>query len=173
MEEKKELDYFIEQINFLNLSLEKCMKKIEEEKNKIEKNWKEIEEEKNKIEENGKEIKKVKNEIEENRKEIERIKNEINGINISLTFFNRFPDFQNTENNNDKNEILNELEEVELNELFKNKEEIKCSICLENFSINDKIIYLPCIHYFHSSCIKNWIRIKNRCPICNNIIKFS
>jgi len=73
----------------------------------------------------------------------------------------------------DNNEILNQLEEVELNEQFKNKEEIKCIICLEAFSIGDKISYLPCFHYFHSSCIKNWIKIKNKCPFCNNIIKFS
>ena len=73
--------------------------------------------------------------------------------------------------NND--EILNNLEEVELNEQFKNKEEDKCAICLENFSIGDKVSYLPCLHYFHSTCIKNWIRIKNKCPFCNNIIKLS
>ena len=69
-------------------------------------------------------------------------------------------------------EILNNLEEVELNEQFKNKED-KCAICLEIFSIGDKVSYLPCFHFFHSSCIKNWIRIKNKCPFCNNIIKFS
>ena len=71
------------------------------------------------------------------------------------------------------NEILNKLDEVELNDQFKNKDEDKCVICLEVFSIGDKVSYLPCFHYFHSFCIKNWIRIKNKCPFCNNIFKFS
>ena len=73
--------------------------------------------------------------------------------------------------NNNENEISNKLEEIELNQQFKNKEEIKCAICLEVFAIGDKISYLPCFHFFHSSCIKNWIRIKNKCPFCNNVIK--
>ena len=73
--------------------------------------------------------------------------------------------------NNNENEISNKLEETELNQQFKNKEEEKCAICLEVFSIGDKISYLPCFHFFHSSCIKNWIRIKNKCPFCNNVIK--
>ena len=119
-------------------------------------------------------LEECRKEIEENRKEIERVKNEVKELYTRKPFFNRFSDFlQNNQNNNEKNNILNELEEVELNEIFINKEEIKCVICLENCSINDKISYLPCIHFFHSSCIKNWIRIKDRCPICNNIIKFS
>ena len=91
------------------------------------------------------------------RQEIESMRNELNLLPI----------------NNNENEISNKLEEVELNEKFKNKEEIKCGICLEIFSIGDKISYLPCFHFFHSSCIKSWIRIKNKCPFCKNIINFS
>ena len=91
------------------------------------------------------------------RQEIESMRNELNLLPI----------------NNNENEISNKLEEVELNEQFKNKEEIKCGICLEIFSIGDKISYLPCFHFFHSSCIKSWIRIKNKCPFCKNIINFS
>ena len=88
-------------------------------------------------------------------------------------FFGLFDSLQNIKNNNDENKILNDLEEIEFNEQFKNQEEIRCTICLESYAIGDKISYLPCAHLFHSSCIKNWIRIKNKCPICNNITKFS
>ena len=80
-----------------------------------------------------------------------------------------FDSFQDNLNND---EILKKLEEIELNEHFKDKEENKCAICLEIFSIGNKISYLPCTHYFHSSCIKNWIRIKIKCPLCKNIIIF-
>ena len=93
--------------------------------------------------------------LENMRQEREGIVNELNLLPI----------------NNNENEISNKLEEIELNQQFKNKEEEKCAICLEVFSIGDKISYLPCFHFFHSSCIKNWIRIKNKCPFCNNVIK--
>ena len=68
------------------------------------------------------------------------------------------------------NEVLNDLKEVELNEKLINDEENNCPICLENYSMDNKVICLPCSHYFHSSCIKNWIRIKNECPYCKNPI---
>ena len=48
----------------------------------------------------------------------------------------------------------------------------ECSICLEEYSLEEKICYLPCFHYFHSECIKNWTKKSNRCPLCNNEIKF-
>ena len=145
---------------------------IEKNERQIKKNGRMLEENGRMLEENGKMLEEIKKEIEEYRKmiaefeekriiEFEKAINELTNI------------LQNTKNNNEENGILNGLEEVELNEQFKNKEEIKCVICLENFSIGDKISYLPCIHFFHSPCIKNWARIKNKCPICNNIIKFS
>ena len=154
--------------------IEKVEKEIEEQGEKIEKVEKEIEEQGEKIQEQGKKIEIVGKEIEDHGKKIEKVEKEIEEININLPFIIRlFESLQNTNNNNDENGILNDLEELEFNEKFKNEEEIKCAICLETISIGDKISYLPCIHLFHSSCIKNWVRIKNKCPICNNIIKFS
>lgn len=41
-----------------------------------------------------------------------------------------------------------------------------CSICLENYIINDKIATLGCDHQYHKKCIKKWFRKKNTCPIC-------
>ena len=46
----------------------------------------------------------------------------------------------------------------------------KCLICLEKFVKGQKSIALPCIHIFHSQCIKQWMRKKNSCPICKNKI---
>ena len=120
---------------------------------------------------------KVQKENENKLLEIERKINEIKSENFIFFqrlnkikhFLNRLSDsLQNNTRNNE--EILNKLEEVEFNEQFINKEEIICANFLENLSIGDKICYLSCIHFFHSSCIKNWIRRKNICPICNNII---
>jgi len=47
----------------------------------------------------------------------------------------------------------------------------ECSICLENYKINDKIINLNCNHKFHKDCLKLWIKKNNTCPQCReNII---
>ena len=50
------------------------------------------------------------------------------------------------------------------------EEKRKCCICLENFKINDESMILPCIHIFHSNCIKKWMKRQNICPICKNKI---
>ena len=69
--------------------------------------------------------------------------------------------------------IKEQLEDVEIKEEFIEKNKIKeCVICLEEFSIGEKICYLPCFHFFHSDCIKKWIDNSSKCPVCNNIIKF-
>ena len=143
-------------------------------KKKLDENEKKLEEHDKKIEEHEKKLEEHEKKLEEHEKKLEELEKEIKELKMSMSFITRLSDsLQNIKNNNEENEILNEFEEIELNEQFKNEDEIRCAICLENFSIGDKICYLPCVHSFHSSCIKNWIRIKNKCPICNNIINFS
>ena len=47
--------------------------------------------------------------------------------------------------------------------------EEKCSICLENFVFSDDkpiIETNECNHYFHETCIKQWLRIRPSCPNC-------
>ena len=49
-----------------------------------------------------------------------------------------------------------------------------CSICLENYLKNDKIIKLDCDHIFHKKCLKKWFKIlidkseDLNCPLCRN-----
>ena len=50
------------------------------------------------------------------------------------------------------------------------EEKKKCCICLENFKKNDETMILPCIHIFHSDCIKKWMKRQDICPICKNKI---
>lgn len=69
-------------------------------------------------------------------------------------------------------EYINNLEEKAVDEELL-KKNIQCSICLEDFKLNDKYIALECVepHIFHSGCetcsgIKEWLKINNTCPMC-------
>jgi len=55
----------------------------------------------------------------------------------------------------------------------------ECSICLETCNTHDTDIYfLPCTHFFHKSCIFDWLKYnKNNneikhCPECNLSLHF-
>ena len=77
----------------------------------------------------------------------------------------RSVEFENREVN--PNDIINRLPITILKNINNlNNDSKNCSICLENFKIDDKVIYLPCIHFFHEMCIKNWIIRKQFCPVC-------
>ncbi len=45
-------------------------------------------------------------------------------------------------------------------------QENNCIICIGDFEIGDKVTSLPCLHVFHTECIKSWLQSKNHCPIC-------
>ena len=76
------------------------------------------------------------------------------------------PNINNNVNRVDPN-ILNSLPETEVNDASKLDPDNKnCVICLEDFVDKDHIICLPCIHVFHSDCIKSWLEKNNCCPTC-------
>ena len=41
-----------------------------------------------------------------------------------------------------------------------------CSVCMTDFDIGNKGIFLPCGHMFHPDCIKPWLKDHNTCPVC-------
>ncbi|KAL8103084.1 hypothetical protein AgCh_027573 [Apium graveolens] len=44
-----------------------------------------------------------------------------------------------------------------------------CAICLSEYQPKDAIRTVPaCNHYFHSSCIDEWLKINATCPVCRN-----
>ena len=53
----------------------------------------------------------------------------------------------------------------DINKLVEDKK--RCAICLENFQNGDESIILPCVHIFHSKCIRRWVQRKKTCPFCN------
>ncbi|XP_047261633.1 E3 ubiquitin-protein ligase RLIM isoform X2 [Capsicum annuum] len=47
-----------------------------------------------------------------------------------------------------------------------NEDEVKCTICQEEYVIGDEIGRLECEHGYHLECVKHWLSLKNWCPIC-------
>ena len=43
-----------------------------------------------------------------------------------------------------------------------------CTICLDDFDNNDKLLKLKCSHIYHEKCIKTWFKNKSNCPNCNS-----
>ncbi|KAL1195962.1 E3 ubiquitin-protein ligase MBR1 [Cardamine amara subsp. amara] len=41
-----------------------------------------------------------------------------------------------------------------------------CCICQEEYAEGDDLGTLECGHQFHKDCIKQWVMLKNHCPIC-------
>ncbi|KAG1364131.1 E3 ubiquitin-protein ligase RLIM [Cocos nucifera] len=46
------------------------------------------------------------------------------------------------------------------------EEDIKCSICQEEYVVGEEVGKLACEHRYHVTCIHQWLRQKNWCPIC-------
>ncbi|XP_019057965.1 PREDICTED: E3 ubiquitin-protein ligase MBR1 [Tarenaya hassleriana] len=42
----------------------------------------------------------------------------------------------------------------------------KCSICQEEYGIDEETGKLNCGHSFHVECVKQWLSRKNACPVC-------
>ena len=101
----------------------------------------------------------------------ENNENNINSENFNLNFkediinmiINKcekreFKDFvkENSKKNNNKKKENSKINEKE-----------NCTICLQEFKITDIILILPCKHYFHFDCIKNWFDKNLTCPLDN------
>lgn len=64
--------------------------------------------------------------------------------------------------------MLKSLSRSEFQVSFKegDEDDSKCSICQEEYVIEDEIGKMECEHRFHLGCIQKWLRMKNWCPIC-------
>ncbi|XP_045124619.1 uncharacterized protein LOC123512347 [Portunus trituberculatus] len=42
----------------------------------------------------------------------------------------------------------------------------ECVICMIDFSVGDRVRYLPCMHTYHTECIDDWLMRSFTCPSC-------
>lgn len=42
----------------------------------------------------------------------------------------------------------------------------ECTICLTAIEEGERVGILPCMHIFHSDCLRQWIMRRNACPLC-------
>lgn len=52
------------------------------------------------------------------------------------------------------------------NDTSKHQLDRKCTICQEEYESDDELGKLKCEHCFHFQCIKQWLVLKNFCPVC-------
>ena len=43
---------------------------------------------------------------------------------------------------------------------------LQCSVCWEDFSLNESVRQLHCDHLFHEACIVPWLELHGTCPVC-------
>lgn len=47
----------------------------------------------------------------------------------------------------------------------------ECSVCMDDVSLGDEVVSLPCGHWFHEVCAGMWLGEHNTCPICRKGIE--
>jgi len=62
-------------------------------------------------------------------------------------------------------DAINSCPMIDINAKHVEKKE-SCSICMEEFKINDKAMELPCHHLYHKDCVVTWLNTNNTCPVC-------
>ncbi|KAI0159020.1 hypothetical protein BJ166DRAFT_593224 [Pestalotiopsis sp. NC0098] len=49
----------------------------------------------------------------------------------------------------------------------------ECTICIDEMSLGEEAVVLPCKHWFHEECVVLWLKEHNTCPICRAPIEGS
>lgn len=62
-------------------------------------------------------------------------------------------------------EDIKNLEVKKYDETFDENRK-QCSICLEDYTKDEDVKFLPCKHNYHAKCIDPWLAINRTCPYC-------
>lgn len=75
---------------------------------------------------------------------------------------------KDTDKDKDKDKENNETLGIFQNKKRGNYEE--CVICLELMDYDDELIIIECSHIYHKDCLKQWLKKKKICPLCDYTI---
>lgn len=45
-----------------------------------------------------------------------------------------------------------------------------CIVCWSEYEEGEKIRNLSCNHMFHSKCIRGWLEMDKKCPVCKQVV---
>ena len=69
-------------------------------------------------------------------------------------------------------EALNKLDRRTVtSELLSQETRAECSVCIEDLKEGEKVVFLPCKHWFHEDCVVLWLKEHNTCPVCRSPIE--
>ncbi|XP_021744457.1 E3 ubiquitin-protein ligase RNF12-like [Chenopodium quinoa] len=57
-----------------------------------------------------------------------------------------------------------------ISECREDENDVKCSICQEEYADTEELGRLSCNHRYHFECINQWLKLKNWCPVCKNSV---
>ena len=135
-------------------------RKIEEMKRKLE------DEQRRRLEEYNRKIEEMNRQLENDNRRIEEIRRQLEDNRRRLNEELRIRyDIRDYDNNYDN------LIESKININKLNEENKTCVICYEDFKDNEDAIFLPCFHFFHTKCIKEWLKKRDICPLCKISVK--
>lgn len=46
---------------------------------------------------------------------------------------------------------------------------LQCSVCMEDFKLEEQVKQVPCGHIYHRDCIVPWLEMHGSCPICRKL----
>lgn len=57
-------------------------------------------------------------------------------------------------------------EQLKIDQNDKESSDTSCVICLDGFSDDNDTRLLKCKHFFHLTCLDEWLKKKRECPVC-------
>jgi len=90
--------------------------------------------------------------------------------NMTYEELQRLGEEVGTETRGLSDELISYLESSKYKSGFFSKKgkQDECVICQDEYKNRERLITLPCRHYFHASCITKWLKIEKTCPICKD-----
>ncbi|XP_060762819.1 RING finger protein 215 [Neoarius graeffei] len=74
-----------------------------------------------------------------------------------------------------KQELLNKLSVIKTRKYRQRKhtelpDTENCAVCLEQYTTNQCLRVLPCLHEFHRDCVDPWLLLQQTCPLCKRCV---